>query len=313
MSTPTNPTAPMTAEAARAPQTGSAQPASSNAPRPAAPPAAIIGGVNKAMAVKAPVPAGLSVRSTVDIMAPWMRGCLYGETDAWKSTTAARFGSPDDVRIILTRQESQLLPIRDLGYKYAHCNDIVKFRYAMQYPEQLFGPEWAARENRVVVVDDVTAAKDMIVESNETDEAGKELRDNRMVHREAKADMSLLVGSLQAKPLHIIFIALAKIYENKFTHQETVSPDLPPAMLNQLSADWDFIFFSDKIKKMLLTRNKVETYQSKNEKGKVESYTRTIFAKNKLPLSQKDSLAEYEQHDLGVIWKKIVATKAVGK
>lgn len=308
----TTTSAPVTAEASRAPQVGSV--VLGPAPKPAAPvsQASLQASVNRAQAAKAPVPAGLVCKSTREITSPWMRGCIYGETDSWKSTTAAKFGPAEDVRIILTREESQLLPIRDYGYQYAHCNSYTKFRYAMMYPEQLFGAEWAARANRIVVVDDVTRAKDMTVESNETDDEGKALRDNRMVHREAKGDMNEMVVSLQSKPLHIIFIALAKIYENKFTHKETVSPDLPPAMLNMLAADWDYIFYSDKERKMLLTGNRVETYQAKDEKGKLQTYTRTIFAKHKLPRDLEGNggpLLEYEQHDLMGIWKKVQSAK----
>jgi hypothetical protein len=267
--------------------------------------------VNRVNAAKAPIPVGLVARNTKAILSPWMRGCIYGETDSWKSTTAAHFGSPEDVRILLTREESQLLPLRDDGYEYLQCKTYDKFRYAMLYPENIW-PEWAQRENRVYVIDDVTAGKDIVLESNETDAEGKELRDNRMIHREAKADIGDMVRILQAKPMHIIFIALAKIYENKFTHRETVSPDLPPAMLNMMSADWDYVFYSDKEKKMLLTSNRVETYQAKDDKGKVQSYTRTIFAKNKLPMGLvgKGVLLEYERPDLQAIWKKIREAKA---
>lgn len=304
---------PQTAEAINRPQTGSTTLTPAVAPKPAAPvsQATLQQQVNKAQAARAPVPAGLIVASTKTIISPWLRGCIYGETDSWKSTTAAKFGSPEDVRIILTREESQLLPLRDYGYQYAHCKNYSRFQYAMLYPEQLFGAEWAARSNRVVIVDDITRAKEFIVEANETNEEGKELRDNRMVHREAKADMSQMVMSLQSKPLHIVFIALAKIYENKFTHKETVSPDLPPAMLGMLTADWDFIFYSDKERKLLLTGNRVETYQAKNEKGKVESYTRTVFAKHKLPrdLEGKGVLQEYEKHDLQSLWARIQTAK----
>lgn len=267
--------------------------------------------VNRAQAAKAPVPSGLVVSSTKTIISPWMRGCIYGETDSWKSTTAAQFGTPKDVRIILTREESQLLPLRDYGYQYAHCKNYARFQYAMLYPEQLFGADWAARANRVIIIDDVTRAKDMIVEANETNEEGKELRDNRMVHREAKADINQMVMSLQSKPLHVIFIALAKIYENKFTHKETVSPDLPPAMAAMLTADWDFVFYSDKERKLLLTGNRIETYIAKDEKGKPQSYTRSVFAKHKLPkgLEGKGVLNEYEKHDLAALWTRIQAAK----
>lgn len=310
---PVSPTQQTVASVPAAPQ--ATAPVAPPVPRPGAAPvsaASLQQQVNRAQAAVAPVPKGLIVKSTSDITSPWMRGCIYGETDSWKSTTAAQFGSPDDVRIILTREESQLLPLRDYGYQYAHCKNYARFQFAMLYPEQLFGAEWAARPNRLVIIDDVTRAKDMIVESNETNDKGEDIKDNRMVHREAKADMNQMVSSLQSKPLHIIFIALAKIYENKFTHKETVSPDLPPAMASMLTADWDYIFYSDKERKMLLTGNRVETYIAKNEKGKPESYTRTVLAKHKLPrdLEGKGVLLEYEKHDLRAIWAKVQSAKA---
>lgn len=312
MSTPTTP-----------PQAQAAVPQQNNilgaAPKAATPAAPISAAtlqqqVNRASGTKAPVPAGLASKSTDDILSPWMRMYVYGETDAWKTTTAAEAGLPEDVRIIATRGEDQLLPLRGRGYKYVLCDNIAKFRYSMLYPEQLW-PEWANRPNRIVVVDDISRAKDLLLEDNETDEQGRERRDMRMVHREAKADMGDLMRSLTSKPLHVIVVALAQIYTNDITREETITPDIPPAMNRMLTTDASFVFFLDRAKRMMLTTSRRETYRKKNDKGVEETFTRSVFAKHKLPkaLEGKGIISEYEKMDLADLWLRIQTAKVQSK
>lgn len=303
------PPSPQTAEAINRPQTG----ASTLTPATPVSQATLTQQVNRAQGAKAPVPAGLVSKCADDILSPWMRLYLYGETDAWKTTTAAEAGSKDDVRIIATRGEDQLLPLRGSGYKYVICDNTAKFRYSCLYPEQIW-PEWAGRANRILVIDDITAAKDLLLEDNETDDQGRERRDMRMVHREAKSDMGDLMRSMSAKQMHVIVVALAQIYTNDITREETITLDVPPAMNRMLTTDASFVFFLDRSKRMMLTTSKRETYRKKNDKGVEETFTRSVFAKHKLPkaLEGKGIIKEYEPIGLADLWKRIQESK-VGK
>lgn len=284
--------------------------------------------VNARQGATVSIPKGLVSKSTNDIVSPWLRCCLYGELDSWKTVTAAEFGSPDDVRIIFTRGEDQLRGLTGKDYKYVVCEDtrgadgklessaVQKFRHAIMYPESLW-PEWANRPNRVIVIDDLTKGKDLLLEDNETDENGRERRDMRMVHREAKTDMGDLMRSLMSKPLHVIMVAMAQIYKNDVSQEETVTPDIPPAMSRLLMADASFIFFLDRAKRMMLTTSKRETYRKKDDKGVEQTFTRSILARHKLPkhlepnpAAQKSGLlAEYEPISLAAIWTKIQSAK----
>lgn len=285
------------------------------APKPSTPVAAssIAAGVNKAQGVRVPIPAGLVSKNTDDIVSPWARICIYGEIDSWKTVTAAHFAGPEDVRIIFTRGEDQLRGLTGEGYRYAECNNVQKLRHAILYPETIW-PEWVNRPNRVVVIDDITRAKEQLVEDNEVDEQGRERKDTRAIHKGAKDDMNDLVTSLRMKPLHLIMVAQAKIYTNNITREETISPDIPPAMSNMLMGDASFIFFLDKSRKMMLTTQKRETYRAKNDKNVEETFTRTILARHKLPrsLEGKGVINEYEPIDLAALWAKIQAAKVGG-
>src|SRR5437763_816079 len=67
--------------------------------------------VAKANLAAAVLPPGMGLgKSTLNLESLWMRALLYGETNARKTTSAAFFGPPEDVRIIETRSEDQLIP-----------------------------------------------------------------------------------------------------------------------------------------------------------------------------------------------------------
>lgn len=286
------------------------------APKPAGAPvaaASLVAGVNKAQGAAIPPPKGLISKNTDDILMPWARICLYGELDSWKTVTAAHFGSPEDVRIVFTRGEDQLRGLTGEGYKYVEATNVQFLRYAMMYPEQIW-PEWAGRENRTVVVDDITRGKEFLVDDNETDDQGRERKDARAIHKGAKDDMGELVSSLRRKNLHLILVAQAKIYTNNITREETISPDIPPAMSNMLMGDASFIFFLDRAKRMMLTTQKRETYKAKNEKNVEETFTRSVLARHKLPkaLEGKGIINDYEPCDLKALWGKIQAAKVGG-
>ena len=266
--------------------------------------------VNAAQAPQAKLPAGLESRSTDNILSPWARICLYGELDSWKTVTAAHFGSPEDVRIIFTRGEDQLRGLTGENYKYVTADNSVRFRAACLYPERIW-PDWAMRPNRIVITDDLTRGSEFLIDDNETDKEGREIRDNRMVHKGAKDDMVSLMDSLRMKPLHLIMVAQARIWTNNISREETISPDLPPAMMKSLMNDTSFILFLDKAKRQMLTRQRVEIYTAKNDKGKEESFKRSIMARHKIPKALEGGdgkpglLSEYEKIDLAAFWSKI--------
>lgn len=314
MNSPTNP---LTAEAQRAPQTGATTLTPAVAPKPSTPISAssLAQQVQQAQIKNAPPPpAGLVAKSTKDILSPWMRGLIYAETNARKTSVTALFGSTEDTRIISTRGEDQLIPLRDLGYTYVHADTAAKFRYAMMYPEVLW-PDWAKRPNKLLTIDDVTQAKDFLLSDNETDDAGRERKDARMIHREAKADMGELMRGLFRREMHVIAVAFAAIYTNNITREESITPDIPPAMSRMLTADFSFVFFIDKTKWMFVTNDRRETYRAKNDKGIEETHTRITFAKRKLPMGQegKGVINDLEKMDLQDIWKRIQGTKGAAK
>lgn len=293
----------MTAEAARAPLTGAV-----SAPKPIAPtsPVPLSAQVNRAMAATAPVPKDFIVRSTKEITSPWFRGLIYGETNARKTTTAARFGTPENVRIIANRGEDQLIPLRDMGYRYALCDTMEKLRYAMTYPENLW-PEWAGRDDRIVVIDDYTKAHEMIVEDNEYNDKGN-LQNNMLKYGGANKDMTGLTKSLFNKPMHIIGVAFASITENELTHEENVGPNLSKGMRQMLTAEFTFCFYIDKKAWMFVTDDKRESYQDHDEKMQLKTFNRVIFAKSKVPYVEgRKPLNQMEPMDLRAVWNKVNA------
>lgn len=265
--------------------------------------------VNRAQGATTPIPAGLVSKNTKSITSPWLRALIYGETNARKTTTAALFDTPENVRIILNRGEDQLIPLRNLGYEYVHCDTMQKLKHAMMYPETLW-PDWAKLPNRTLVIDDLSKSKEMMLDDHEFNERGTK-NNNMIVHREAKADMAELMKSLFNKPMHIIAIAFAKIYENSLTHEENVAPDLPPGILQMVTADFSFCFYIQKSSWMFVTNDKRETYRDVDEKMVMQNFTRVIMAKNKIPKDQvgKGVINDLEKMDLADIWKRIQGSK----
>jgi len=283
-------------------------------PKSAAVSASIASQVNLKTAAKAPIPPGMGTgKTTKNLDSIWMRAMIYGETNARKTSTAVTFGSTDDVRIILTRAEDQLIPLIGLDYKYEFCDTMQKLRYAMLYPENLW-PDWASRAEPIIVVDDITKAKDMMLDSNEYNEKGVR-QNNMLIHRESKAEMAELMKSLFNKPMHVICTAFANIYENPITHDENVGPDIPPAMLRMLSADFSFCFYIDKAKWMFRTNDFRETYTDVDEKMVSRTFTRIILAKHKIPkhLVGKGVINDLEKMDLADIWRRIRAANTASK
>lgn len=262
--------------------------------------------VNAAIAVTVPKPKGMPpVKSSDEVVSPWLRLCIYGDIDSKKTTTAAHFASPEDTRIILTRGEDQIIPIKKLKIPFQLCRDIADFRYAALYPEQIFGEEWASRPNRTLIFDDITKAKEFALDDSDTGQ------NNMMVYRDATKDIASVFKSVFSKPQHVIAIALASSYENDVTHEENLTPDLPPAMRRMLMADFSFVFFINKAKQTFYTQEARQSWQGMDEKMRPKVCSRTIFARHKLPmeLEGKGIIKPEEPLDIAAIWKKVQEAK----
>lgn len=257
-------------------------------------------------------PQGITLFNTRELTSGYLHALLYGETDARKSTTAAMFGTPETTRIILVRRPEQLIPLRDLGYEVAAIENSEGLKFALLYPESLW-PDWTAEKikDRVLVLDDFTRAKDMLLEGNETrtDERGntKEVRDARQVHKAAKDDLYDVMQVVLKRPMHFIGTALAQIYDNKITHEETVSPDIPPSMVRMLTTEFEFVFFVDKRTWKFVTTHKMERFTETDPNGKKITQERSFFGKHKLPieLEGKGVILDDEVMDLRLIWERV--------
>lgn len=250
-------------------------------------------------------PKGMTEPSnTRDILSPWLRLCIHGDIDAWKTTTAASFSAPADTRIILTRGEDQLIPVKDLAIPFQRCTNLAEFEFACLYPEKIW-PEWAELPNRTLIIDDITRAKELALESNDSGQ------NNMLVYREATRDISSIFRSIFSKPQHVIAIALTASYENDISHEENLTPDLPPSMRRMLMADFSFVFYIDKAKKAFLTSSTRQTWQGLDQQMKAKVCTRTIFARHKLPksLEGKGIIKPEEPLDIAAIWKRIQEAK----
>lgn len=291
----------------------------------AAPPAApttpvvkpsITAGVVAANAKVSPFVVQLRTRtkSTKDLVSPWFRLLLHGEIDSKKTTTAAHFGSPEQTRIILTRGEDQLAPIRSEGYQYLAVENANEFTEAMKYCGQIW-PEWAKHPEPVLIVDDLTRGKDYVLKDSSTYVTGsgeeKEFKDNRKIHVGALQSMDAVFSVVNRKPMHVILIATSKVRENNITQEESIFPDLPPAMSNLIMSDYSFIFFINKKKPTnacLLTSKDFESVTEYDEGQKKNvTHQRFFFARHKLPweLESKGVLRQYENLDLRGIWNRI--------
>lgn len=251
-----------------------------------------------------PMPAGMKSASTNTVLDDsFFRAVLYGTTSSKKTTTAAEFEDPEFVRIILTRDESQLIPLAGQGYQYVKCDSASKFEYAMKYPEAIW-PEWGGladpQRRRTIIVDDLTKALDVIVKSATA-------KDNRMAYRDAKNTLDDLVTSLSSKPYNIILITLAKIGDN-IRDEEQIGPEMSPSLRNYIEGEFSAVLFVDATKNMILTDREKFGIAVENADGKVTgTKNRIIFSKTKLPkmLVGKGLINLWEPRDLRAFWKKL--------
>ena len=278
---------------------------------PAKPLVSIAAGVNAAVAKTAPLPKGLTLFNTKDLLTnkTFFHGCIYGETSTRRSTVSAKFFGVDNTRIVLTRQKEQLIPLQEMGYKVAQVEDAAALQYAMLYPEKLW-PEWANLPERALVLDDGTMAVEMLLEANETID-GKEVRDRRRTYDAAGQDLREIMRAARRKPQHLILIATAKVRENPITNEERVGPELPPSMLSFLLAELEYCFYVKPSNWKFITDRDFFTFEDFDDKGNKRTYRREIFAKNKLSqaAATRGVLLKEEPMDLAAIWKKVREAK----
>lgn len=282
-------------------------------PAPTMPkPVSLAQAVNAAAGHVLPLPKGLSLGNTRDIKNLYFHGCIYSYTSARKTSTAARFGTPQNTRIIVTRREEQLIPLKELGYEYAMVKDAAALRFAMAYPERLW-PDWAKLEDRTLVLDDATEAVTLLLDDySEID--GKEVKDRRRSFMEAGSDLREMIRGVLNKQMHFVIVALAKIKENPITDEEMVAPDLPPSMMNMLLTELEFVFYIDPKTYKFTTDRDSFTFEGPDPSNpnKIKVFKRDVFAKHKLPvdLAGKGLIGRYEQMDLRAIWNKVQTGKA---
>lgn len=262
-------------------------------------------------------PKGLRDFNTADLgdvekMPAYFRVLLYGEPDSWKTVVAARFDSPENTLIVLTRRPEQTLPLINLGYEVVCVSDEASLVYALDS----IGKLWKKKQERnstlgelhTLVVDDLTEAVNLLKdEYKEID--GKVVKNLMRTYYAAGDTLRDLVSiGIFRLPLNVVCTALARSKESKMPPwRETVTPDLPPSMLNAMSADFDGVFHIVRDSHQILTREERNTAKYTDPAtGKEETATYSIFAKIKHPIDSK-TVASKEPPDLRLIWNKILA------
>lgn len=255
------------------------------------------------------------VKTTDQITSPWFRCLLHGEIDSRKTSTAAAFGGVERTRIILTRGEDQMIPLRKNKYTFLEVDNSNEFMSAAMHCDQIW-PDWYAGPEPVLVLDDLARAKDYVVKDNETFVDGqgnvKEHKDPRKVYGAAAQDMDTVFTVINDKPMHIVLVCTSRIRENELTQDETIFPDLTPSMANRIMSDYSYIFYINKKKpwdRCLLTSRDSESVTYYDEKKKSEiTYQRVFFARNKVAVEDAITnpiLKLYEPLDLRSIWDRV--------
>lgn len=260
----------------------------------------------------AKAPKGFSGASTNDLQTNYFHGMLYGETDRRKTTTAAEFGGPQRTFILLTRSPEQLIPIRAGNYHYARIEDGQALAWALTYPEKAADaagfPEWKDMPDRVLMVDDMSEGMSMFVDDNSTRDDGTEVRDGRQIYKAVNDDLRSIMTSMKKKQMHTVFTALAKVTPSPIANEETVYPDMPTGARSIITADLEFVFYMKPNGKMLTTSDFL-TYTRKDDKGKLISGKRDIFAKYKLDRTligrTPPVILKEENMNLAELWKRV--------
>jgi hypothetical protein len=259
-----------------------------------------------AASVAAKIPKGFKSAGIDDKLPTYFHCLIYGKTGSYKTVTAAQFGGPEKTLIIGTRDiEQYKIPLEGKGYRpVVLAHDIETFKWAVQNPEAAADavgfPEWKQTEDRVLVVDDWTEGASMLVDDNETNDEGKEIKDGRKIYGGVKEDVRVLLNSLKRRRMHIVFTALTD--ENDWE----LYPAMPKGARTHIEAAFDYVFFMDKEFKKMKTVPFTVAYPAKDQFGKDINRLRNGFAKNKVPRDLADKLiVKDEPMDLAVLWQKI--------
>lgn len=288
----------------------------SAAPKPAT---SLVSQVVAASARRSPMVTKLQGRtkSTFDIVSPWARILVHGEIDSLKTTVAHHFGKPEQCRTILTRGEDQMLPVINEGYKYVKVDNAEEFTEALSYCDSIW-PDWAKHPDPILIVDDITRAKDYVVSSSKyySDSSGnqKEYKDNRKVFGVAMGEFDAMFTIANKKPIHIVLTGLSKVVEGKISLEETVMPDLSQGIGNLIMSDYSFIWFLNKKKPVetrLLTEMDNEAVTEYSETAKMNvTYQRYYFARSKVPSELVGKvIKKYEPANLRAVWDKVMAAR----
>lgn len=272
------------------------------------------------VASKSPVPKGFSGATTDSLQTPYIHAILYGETDRRKTTTAAKFRGPEHTFILLTRSPEQLIPIQSGNYHYARVQDAAALTWALTNPEQAADaagfPEWKNDPERTLVIDDMTEGMNFIVDSNETDDEGRERKNGMQIYGASNDDLRAVLTSLKRRKMHLLVITLAKVALSSIANEEEITLDVPMGALKILKAEFEYGFYLTENGKMM-TRPSLLTFKKKDERGREVSGIRKIFAKSKLAEElmkrQPPVLAAEEPLDLAAVWEKIVSAGRGGK
>lgn len=275
----------------------------------------ITAGVTAAIGEK--VPKG--VWKTGDDVPDYFHVMLYGETNSYRTTTAAMFGGSDRTLIVSTRAPEQVkIPLRGLGFRGpVLVEDADALIWAIQSPEkaaEFVGfPEWKDQPDRVLMFDDMTEGLALLVDDNSVRDDGREVKDGRQIYGATKADIRAAVNALKRKQMHIVYTALAAESET------AIYPDMSTGSRKILLADLEYVFYMKAEKRVMRTFRDNVGYVTKDQFGKDIARSRQLFAKHKVPKEYLDRRAknpslpklieDEEPMDLAVVWAKIQGTR----
>lgn len=278
------------------------------------------------------VPKGIVMGDTsVDLRESYFHTMLYGKANTRKTSTGGFFiptlfpnwnerdkraaYAAERLRIIVTRRKEQMIPLADYGYKYAVTTDADSLKYALLYPEKLFGDDWANRKDRVLQIDDVTEGVQMLVSDHTfyVDNKGdtKQIKDPRQAYKKAGDEMHDYIKINLGKPQHVILTAVERGFEVEGTIDYRIEPDVPNKIMHLLETELEYVFYMEEGDNgKMLTQPKVvtRTGTAKNPAtGAPDMWREITFAKTKLPMKLlgKKVLGNQEEKDLAVVWDKI--------
>lgn len=278
------------------------------------------------------VPKGIVMGNTsTDLRESYFHVMVYGKANSRKTSTGGMFVASlfpnwndrdkraayaaERTRIIVTRRKEQMIPLADYGYHYAVTTDADSLKYALLYPEKLFGDDWANRKDRVLQIDDVTEGVAMLVSDHTfyVNNKGEthQIKDPRQAYKKAGDEMHDYIKINLGKPQHVILTAVERGFEVEGTIDYRIEPDVPNKIMHLLETELEYVFYMEEGDNgKMLTQPKVvtRTGTAKNPAtGAPDMWREITFAKTKLPMKLlgKKVLANQEEKDLAVAWDKI--------